>query len=455
MTPEKSPCILVIEDSKTQAEILCHYLKSAGYKVIWSENAEIALEEMKKSVPDLLLSDILMPGMDGYRLCKTVRDSPEFCHIPIILVSQLSDPVDIIKGLCCGANDFIIKPVKRESILREVAQVLDDCKKNPFGKLSNAEDTLYSYNGHDYSVRSSKEDLLRILFSIYQTAILKNYELEKTTEELNEFTTHLEETVNERTQALQVTNEIVEHLLVQRTELITRIGHDLKTPLTPLYAFIPFLEKKEDDPEKKEILSLLVKEITMLKLLVERIIKLSHITIDSFTKEISSVDIYPIIQELLNSYSYQIKEKNLRVRNSIKNGTIIHISPFHATTILENLISNAITYNKNEGFIDISYGKEGKYHILLIQDTGIGLTEKQVDHVFDDFYKADESRHDHSSHGLGLAIVRRIIILYGGFVKVVSEGLGHGSTFEVWIPYQDFQVSSDVNKKKGGNNGDV
>lgn len=435
MTGEKKVSVLVIEDSRTQAEIVCHYLDNAGYIVSWSDNAELALKQMETEVPDIILSDILMPGMDGYSLCKTIRNNPLFSQIPIILISQLSDPLDIMKGLCCGANNFIIKPVKKESLLLEIAQVLE----NPFGTFENRkEDALeFSYRGHPYSIRSSKSDLLRILFSIYQTAEQKNAELEKTTEELNEFTAHLEEIVQERTQALQVTNEIVEHLLVQRTELITRIGHDLKTPLTPLYAFLPYLKKKEIDPEKQEILSLLVKEVTILKQLVERILKLSHITIDSFTKEISCVDVYSVVNAVIDSYSLQIKEKNLKVRNTIKPGTIISISPFHVTTVLENCISNAITYNKDEGIIHVSCGIEGKYHVLTIQDTGIGLSPEQAERVFDDFYKADESRHNHSSHGLGLAIVRRIIILYGGFVRATSEGLGHGSSFELWIPFQE------------------
>jgi len=128
------------------------------------------------------------------------------------------------------------------------------------------------------------------------------------------------------------------------------------------------------------------------------------------------------------------------------------MSHFHAMTVMENLISNAIMYNKDKGSITLTCEHETKQQVLSIQDTGIGLTQDQIGRVFDDFYKADESRHDHSVHGLGLAIVKRIIALYGGTVSVKSPGPGCGSTFQVFLPDTD-TVSESPPVQEGGHHG--
>lgn len=444
--------ILVVEDSKTQADLLCYYLTQAGYHAIPVDCPASAFTLLSDSSVDLILTDIIMPGMDGYVFCHTLRNDPKYSSIPIVFVSQLSDPADIIKGLCCGANNFIIKPVRKEQLISEVNNIFSQ-KMNASQGHEDAGGVLpFHYENHTYSIRSSRYDLLRILLSIYQTAAQKNSELEQTTRELNDFSQHLEELVKERTQALSVTNEIVEHLLMQRTELITRIGHDLKTPLTPLYAFLPYLLRKETDPDKKEILSLLVKDVTVLKQLVERILKMSHISIDSFSEEKTNADIHLISLEVLGNHSYLIEQKGIQVKNYIRPLSFCKISHFHIMTIMENLVSNAINYNSDGGTITLSCEQEGYNQVLTIEDTGIGLTSEQTVRVFEDFYKADESRHDHNAHGLGLSIVRRIVTLYGGFVSVYSPGPGRGSTFQVVLPYPE-KESYDMNIQNGENNG--
>lgn len=429
--------ILVVEDSRTQAEILCHILKEMNFEVVWVSSGEDAIHEIEKRRPDLVLTDIIMPGMDGYGLCNTIRRDPRYAKMPIILVTQLSDPKDILKGLCCGANNFIIKPVTREILSKQVKSVLDEIPDKLGDELT------VQYKNNDYTVRSSRSDLLRILLSIYHTAITKNAELIETTDRLNDFTSHLEEIVEERTHALTATNEIIEQLLLQRSALITRIGHDLKTPLTPLYAMLPYLQSKEDDPDKREILDMLVKDINTLKKLVDKILKLSHLNMGSFSDDISLLDMHHIVTDCIKQNSDQISQKDLMVRNSVRTGSMIRISSFHASSVIENLITNAIKYSNHGGVITLLCYDEGKSRIITVTDTGIGLSEEEAKKVFDDFYKADESRHDHSSHGLGLSIVSRIAALYGGTVSVTSPGKGKGTTFMVQFPRPDTELSAD------------
>ena len=90
--------ILIAEDSKTQAEILRHLLDKAGYKVRVAYNGRQALEEIQKELPTLVLTDVMMPEMNGYELCKTLKADPETRNIPVILVTQLFDPRDVLSG---------------------------------------------------------------------------------------------------------------------------------------------------------------------------------------------------------------------------------------------------------------------------------------------------------------------------------------------------------------------
>ncbi|MFH0967784.1 MAG: response regulator, partial [Methanobacteriota archaeon] len=116
--------LLVVEDSRTQAEYLRHILENEGYRVVLAANGLEALEQIRIDHPALVLSDIIMPGMDGYELCRTIRSDAALASIPVILVTQLFDPVDVIKGLEAGADNFIIKPFEARHVNSRIQAVI-------------------------------------------------------------------------------------------------------------------------------------------------------------------------------------------------------------------------------------------------------------------------------------------------------------------------------------------
>nr|WP_319537524.1 hybrid sensor histidine kinase/response regulator [uncultured Methanospirillum sp.] len=422
--------ILIAEDSRTQADMLCYLLNQAGYETGVVESGTAALVAVRQRMPDLILTDIVMPGMDGYELCSAIRSDPAIAHLPVILVTQLYDPEDVIRGISCGANNFIIKPYDSTGLLAGIDAVLHP-RKTPADEKGSIN---IQYKGNQYTVRSDRNDILNILLSIYGTAVTKNVELEQATDRLNVLTGSLEELVVDRTVALQRTTDTVEHLLMQKNELITKIGHDLKTPLTPLVALLPHVLKHEQDSELKEILDVLVNDVNVLKGLVEEILKLSHLNQESFSMETADISLSRVVHEVIDGYAFSIRQFNLLVHNHIPSECVAHISPFHVTTIFDNLISNAIKYNIRGGTITCRVFDEGEFWAVTIADTGIGLTQDEANRVFEEFYKADPSRHDHSSHGLGLSIVQRIVMFYGGSITVSSPGKGKGTTFQVRLP---------------------
>jgi len=370
-----------------------------------------------------------MPEMDGYELCKVIKTDPDLSGLPVILVTQLSDPEDIVRGLACGANNFIIKPYDKARLLTQVAVVLHQHTDNKRGK-----EVIIECNANQYPVLSEKNDILHILLSIYDTAVSKNLELEQATEHLNILTGNLEKLVEERTEALTKTTGTVEHLLMQKNDLITNIGHDLNTPLTPLVALLPYVYNHEQDQELKDILHVLVNDVSRLRGHIEQILKLSLLNQESFSMTEKNIPVKKVVDDVITGYEFSIKQLNIGVHNHIPAECTIWLSPFHATTIFENLISNAIKYNIRGGTVTFRVSDGGDFWEISVIDTGIGLTAEEAGKVFDEFYKADSSRHDQHSHGLGLTIVQRIVSMCGGSVRLSSQGKMMGSIFQVQLP---------------------
>ena len=174
--------ILIVEDSRTQAEYLQHILENEGYRVIVAGNGSQALEKINIERPTIVLTDILMPEMDGYELCRTIKQNENFADIPVILVTQLFDPADLIKGLEAGANNIIIKPFEPKHVISRITSTLQS-PANP--DSDNTGSTLeISFDGKTHIIPSSQLRAPGILLSTYDLAVRKNAELQETNERL-------------------------------------------------------------------------------------------------------------------------------------------------------------------------------------------------------------------------------------------------------------------------------
>jgi PleD family two-component response regulator len=116
--------ILIVEDSPTQAERLRRLIQSRSYRARVASNGKMALAAVRESRPHLVLSDIVMPEMNGYELCRAIKSDPALREIPVILVTSLNDPKDIIRGIECGADNFIRKPYAEDYLLTRIDQIL-------------------------------------------------------------------------------------------------------------------------------------------------------------------------------------------------------------------------------------------------------------------------------------------------------------------------------------------
>src|SRR5690349_10323413 len=161
--------ILVAEDSPTQAAQLQNLLEECGYQVRVATNGHLALNAAREKKPDLIISDIVMPQMDGYQLCKEIKADEALRNIPVVLVTSLSSPHDVIKGLGCGADSFIRKPYDEKYLISRIEylranQALRQQEQSQMG--------LEMYlGGQRHFITAERQQILDLLISTYTEAI--------------------------------------------------------------------------------------------------------------------------------------------------------------------------------------------------------------------------------------------------------------------------------------------
>ncbi len=172
---EQKPTVLVVEDSPTQAEALLATLEDGGFDTTLARNGEHALGILHERGFDLLISDIVMPGdVDGYQLCRRVKAGPHH-DTPVVLLTSLSDPMDIIHGLEAGADNFLTKPYEPEHLLERLAVLLTTRQARARGRV-RAGVTVY-FMGRQYTITSEREQILDLLVSTFEDAVRQNREL--------------------------------------------------------------------------------------------------------------------------------------------------------------------------------------------------------------------------------------------------------------------------------------
>lgn len=277
----------------------------------------------------------------------------------------------------------------------------------------------------DVSLRKAADAQLKEYAKLLED---KNRELDHLTNRLLTMNQELDVRVRERT-------EEVDLLLKQKDDFINQLGHDLKTPLTPLIALLPNLLIGESDPERKRLISVLLRSVYSIRDQIDKILTLARLGQPDIKPCRDPVHPALTINQAIEKNWLFIQKKNLRVQMLVPEDLIICFSGRDIQSVFDNLISNAIKYTKPGGSIRILHEMEGEMICFSVDDTGIGLTAEEAARVFEEFYMADRSRHDRQSSGLGLAIVKRIVELYGGYVRVESEGKEKGSRFTICFPH--------------------
>jgi signal transduction histidine kinase len=252
----------------------------------------------------------------------------------------------------------------------------------------------------------------------------------ETEKKLNELNKNLESRVIERTVEI---NRLLKH----KIRFIDSLSHDLGTPLTPLVALLPEIKEEVNDPEKKEMIDTCIRNVEYLKRVVNNTRELAEVSsIDMLLKK---ENLFEIVDELHKKYNSIFKSCNIKVENNIGHDVFVKTERNRILQLLDHITSNAVNSMLDKGgiltFESKPVNKEsGTFIQVSIRDTGVGLAREQTDHLFDEFYKTDDSRHKLDSTGLGLAICKTIVEKHGGKIWADSHGEGTGTTIHFIIP---------------------
>ncbi len=190
--------VVIAEDSRIQAKMLMRRLTEAGHTVRWGETGADALALTRERRPDIIVSDIEMPVMTGYEFCKAVKTDPSLRTVPFILLSTLADPIDIIRGLDAGADNYVTKPYEPDFLLGRIQSLL----ATPLEEATTANETAtleVTLAGQQFRVKAGRQQVLNLLVSTFENAVAKNQELVVANQDLSVARDNLQRTNAELT----------------------------------------------------------------------------------------------------------------------------------------------------------------------------------------------------------------------------------------------------------------
>ena len=260
-------------------------------------------------------------------------------------------------------------------------------------------------------------------------------------EEMTEFEGNYlhENAYNETIQISEAFNRLWDRfkLLDQsREEFVANVSHELKTPLTSMKVLCDSLLVQPDVPVElyQEFMGDLSEEIERENKIINDLLALVKLDKTGGKLNIQSQDINALVERILKRLRPLAEKQNIELIFESYRSVIAEVDEVKLALVVTNLVENAIKYNKENGWVQVSLNADHKYFYLKVTDSGIGIPQEETEHIFERFYRVDKSHsREIGGTGLGLAIVRNAVIMHRGAIKVHSE-MGEGTTFNVRIP---------------------
>jgi signal transduction histidine kinase len=400
--------IAIVEDSLVQAKKLKFLLEENNYEVTVYSNGEEAYQYIKSNIPNLIISDILMPGIDGYELCSLIKSDCLISHIPVILLTTLRDPSDIIKGLQSQADNFIIKPYEDQSLLMRIQYLMTNREIPKQGSANKVIEI--EFQGQKFRINSQRKQILDLLLSVYEAAISRNEELIKTQN-------ILQNTNNE----LLATNKELE-------AFSHTVSHDLRSPIAQIKTLVSIIERDLNEGNQgsfKKSLNYISRVTDNMMMLVDELLNFSKAKQSEII--LKNVNITQIADQLIDDLKLINPDRNLVTK--VEDGLVCRADESLIYIVMENLLNNAFKYSSKKDPSKIEVGKitENGTDTFYIKDNGIGFDAALSHKLFMPFERLHSSS-DYAGIGIGLATVKRIIERHGGSIRAVSE-LNEGAVF--------------------------
>jgi signal transduction histidine kinase len=368
--------ILIVDDEPQNRKLLEVMLEAESFRPVSAASGEEALAIVARQPPDLILLDVMMPGMDGYQVAREIKGKPDTKSIPIIMVTALDERDARMLGLSVGAEDFLSKPVDRAELIARVRNLL--------------------------RLKAATEDLQAALAEARDARMM------------------------------------AEHANSAKTLFLRAMSHELRTPLNAITGYTELLElgiRGTVNPAQVQDLGRIKRAAVYLTCLINDVLTVARLE-GARPLELTSVAVNPVLDEVEGLCALQAKAKGLTLRSApCESGIFVTADAERFQQILLNLITNAIKFSAADGIIEVTCESDAGIVSVHVKDTGVGIRVADVDRVFEPFVQVD--RHltlvSQQGIGLGLSISRELArAMHGDLTLRSSEGLG--STFTLTLP---------------------
>jgi two-component system phosphate regulon sensor histidine kinase PhoR len=474
--------ILVIDDEKIIRNGCNEVLTQDGYDVILAENGELGLEMIEKAHFDVILLDLMMPGLSGFDVLSHVKAlHPDTSIIIITGYATIENSIEAMKK---GAFDFIPKPfspdqlrvvvgkaIEHTAALKDIANeksrmrvlinlitsgvMVTDAEKK-LVLVNPAFMKIVGFKGDDIIGRPFTEFVQQIqLRQMVERALsVSESEITEITEELKIKKNREDKTdtyvvrcrpfkdrIGRNLGTITVMSDVtyLKDINQRQSDFVSMVAHEIRSPMNSVMAQLKVIQDGligDVTPKQSEILGRASEKINGLVTLSSELLDMAAREAGLIAMERIECDMAEIIKDQVDFHQPKAHEKKIQLKlDPLPDLPPVFANIKNMEEVLSNLITNAINYTPEKGEISVS-ANLGKHHLIInISDTGFGIEAEDLDRIFDRFYrvKNDKTRYIIGT-GLGLPIVKSIVEAHDGMIRVESKP-DHGSTFVVYLPF--------------------
>ncbi|MEC4894098.1 MAG: response regulator [Oscillatoria sp. PMC 1051.18] len=432
--------ILIVDDNSSNIAILDEFLQLQGYQVRVAQDGESALEILERELPDLILLDVMMPGINGFETCSRLKQNPACQEIPVIFITALGDLSNKVKGFEVGGVDYITKPLQVEEILARVKTHL---------KIKHLQT---EHSQHNQQLQTEIQRRLSVEASLREAQINLEEKVRQRTSELQNINYLLSRKISELQQtklALQQALIAAEAASAAKSQFLSNISHELRTPLNAILGFSQILVQDITLTEKQqEYLGIINASGEHLLKLINDILSSAKIKNNQIIVQENSFNLADFVSDIATMMRVTASAKGLELKSELDDNLpgYVQTDESKLRQVLVNLLDNAIKFT-DSGTVTLRVKVEDrslqttnsfsrlKKHFLIfdVEDTGAGISLEQKESLFEPFVQTRTNRQPSEGTGLGLSISREFVKFMQGEITVNSE-LGSGSVFTVAIP---------------------
>ncbi|WP_373975551.1 response regulator [Chitinibacter sp. SCUT-21] len=468
--------VLVVDDIATTRMMLAGVVQKLGYRVLTAADGESALQIFAQQQPDMVLLDLLMPGLDGFEVTRRIRAVAGLKWVPVVVLSGLEGEQHLLAALEAGADDFLHKPAQPAilaSKLKNLARVLVLQQQHAallnqsMAMSENSFDAILVVDEHDIiqGLNLAAERLLVVDRDVMQgrslRMVLPEIELAQQTQDprqghLQQLTVHplsgetipVEVGVTFFYQAgarfwLLILRDIRERERVDRLkqQFIATLSHELRTPLTSIIGSLKMLQSPQFaavDARAAPLLQMADRNAARLLQMVNELLDLNKAAAGALQLEWQWCNLNELLTEAISSnQGYAAKyQVTLQLNNLLPPATLVNTDRTRLTQVLANLLSNACKYSPPQLAVEVSAAIADQALLIRVRDHGPGIPDSFLPSLFEPFTQADASDSRlRGGTGLGLAITRQICQALSAAVAY-QPAPGGGSEFTVSLPVE-------------------